>query len=289
MPPVIAVVAAGASIAGGMAAVGAGSSLLGGMMIAGGVASGLGAITGNKTLSKFGAVLGLAGGIGSIASGAFEGAAGQIAEQSGMDMAADAPSGFAGPEMVSGVDKAADAASGFAGPEMKYGSDMMDPVSKVADATQPQGVINSAQPATTTTPVAADATSPMNATQAANDTATAPAPAAAATPATPAVGTKPMDPAATTANTTTNTGVIQQAVAPGQGGVWDKLKAVPGWIEKNKETAKLGAGLVGGAMASYGQQAAMKQRYALQDEFDQRNRARYSNSIIGLRMPGSKA
>jgi hypothetical protein len=62
--PALALVGAGASIWGGMA-IGA-STLMGGLMIAGGVMSGLGAITGNKTLSTLGMVAGLAGGVGSF-------------------------------------------------------------------------------------------------------------------------------------------------------------------------------------------------------------------------------
>lgn len=58
--PAIALVGAVGSISAGAAMGG----FLGGMMIAGGIASGLGAITGNKTLSTLGMGLGLVGGIG---------------------------------------------------------------------------------------------------------------------------------------------------------------------------------------------------------------------------------
>jgi len=58
--PAIAVFGAFGSISAGLAAGG----LMGGLMIAGGVMSGLGAITGNKTLSKLGMLTGLAGGVG---------------------------------------------------------------------------------------------------------------------------------------------------------------------------------------------------------------------------------
>lgn len=59
--PVIAIVAAVGTVSAGAALGG----VLGGVMIAGGVMSGLGAITGNKKLSMFGAVLSLGAGLGS--------------------------------------------------------------------------------------------------------------------------------------------------------------------------------------------------------------------------------
>ena len=69
--PAIALIGAYAGISTGMA-IGA-STLMGGLMIAGGVMSGLGAITGNKTLSQLGMVAGLAGGVGQFFStGGFE-------------------------------------------------------------------------------------------------------------------------------------------------------------------------------------------------------------------------
>jgi len=62
--PAVALVGAFSTISAGVAMFET-SMLLGGMMIAGGVMSGLGALTGNKTLSTLGMGLGLAGGIGS--------------------------------------------------------------------------------------------------------------------------------------------------------------------------------------------------------------------------------
>lgn len=69
--PAIGVAAAVGSISTGVAAISAGSALLGGIMIAGGIASGLGALTGNKTLSTIGSVAGLASfGVGSFVDSA---------------------------------------------------------------------------------------------------------------------------------------------------------------------------------------------------------------------------
>ncbi|PPD48388.1 MAG: hypothetical protein CTY14_02175 [Methylotenera sp.] len=83
--PALGVAAAIGSISAGMAAT---STLLGGIMIAGGIASGLGAITGNKTLSTIGAVAGLAG----FGVGAFTGVEGGFLNP--FSTAADGTSNF---------------------------------------------------------------------------------------------------------------------------------------------------------------------------------------------------
>lgn len=83
--PALGVAAAIGSISAGMAAT---SALLGGIMIAGGIATGLGAITGNKTLSTIGAVAGLAG----FGVGAFTGVEGGFMNP--FSTAADGTSNF---------------------------------------------------------------------------------------------------------------------------------------------------------------------------------------------------
>lgn len=83
--PAIGVAAAIGSISAGMAAT---SAVLGGIMIAGGIATGLGAITGNKTLTTIGAVAGLAG----FGVGAFTGVEGGFVNP--FSSAADGTSNF---------------------------------------------------------------------------------------------------------------------------------------------------------------------------------------------------
>ncbi len=72
--PVVAIVGAVASVGAGAAALSAGvtgfAALAAGAQIAGGVLAGLGAVSGNKKLTKLGAVLGLAGAVGTAFSGA---------------------------------------------------------------------------------------------------------------------------------------------------------------------------------------------------------------------------
>lgn len=73
--PAVALLGAGMSISAGLGIAATGWTLTAGLMVAGGVMSGLGALTGNKTLSKLGMVAGLAGGVGQFFSkaGGFEG------------------------------------------------------------------------------------------------------------------------------------------------------------------------------------------------------------------------
>jgi hypothetical protein len=89
--PAIAVFGAFSSISAGLAAGG----LLGGLMIAGGVMSGLGAITGNKTLSGLGMLAGLAGGVGQfVQQGGFDSFS-QAYQADGMQGVADQFTGAA--------------------------------------------------------------------------------------------------------------------------------------------------------------------------------------------------
>lgn len=61
------------------------TQIAGGVMFAGGALSGIGAVTGNKKLSKIGGIMSLAGGVGALASGAASsaGAGGAFAQGSG--------------------------------------------------------------------------------------------------------------------------------------------------------------------------------------------------------------
>ena len=59
------------------------SQIAGGVMMAGGVLSGVGAVTGNKKLSKIGGVMSLAGGLGGLAIGVTGGASGAVGQSLG--------------------------------------------------------------------------------------------------------------------------------------------------------------------------------------------------------------
>jgi hypothetical protein len=292
MPVAIAVVSAVASVSAGVAAVSAGSALVGGLMIAGGIASGLGAITGNKTLQQIGMVAGLAGGVAGFASGAWDSAATDLVKYAGSST--DATAG----NYVNAMDAASDAA-GAPGTVAGSAVDTASTASRLAtDGLDTKGVVSSnapnlAQDAATESGLrdALGASAPevnaptsveqMTATANANDpfaSSAAPSDSAFA-----AGGDRVSD-------KFTSTRVFDQTTqTSGSGSLWETMKKLPGWIEKNKETAKLASGLVGGAMKSYGDQAALKSRYALEDEYRQKQQQRYSQSIIGLHMPTYQA
>ncbi len=59
------------------------SQIAGGVMMAGGVLSGVGAVTGNKKLSKIGGIMSLAGGLGGLAIGVTGGASGAVGQSLG--------------------------------------------------------------------------------------------------------------------------------------------------------------------------------------------------------------
>ena len=118
MPPAIPLIAAAASVSVGVTALGAaglagfatatlGTQLVAGAMIAGGVMTGVGALTGNAKLQKWGGVLSLAGGVGGLATGAWSSAAGEVANNA-------ASAGFGGAEYGM-AEAAGEAAGGLAG------------------------------------------------------------------------------------------------------------------------------------------------------------------------------
>ena len=128
--PAIAVFGAFGSISAGLAAGG----LMGGLMIAGGVISGLGAITGNKTLSSLGMLAGLAGGVG------------QFFQQGGFDS-------FSQAYQADGVNGVVDQFTGNADYSYGYpGNDVpaLDPASQAlqdaGSASRAQQILNDAAP-----------------------------------------------------------------------------------------------------------------------------------------------
>lgn len=74
--------------------------------------------------------------------------------------------------------------------------------------------------------------------------------------------------------------------------VMDKLKAVSGWMDQNKELTKVLAGAVGGAAQARerrkltaAQSTSAKEQIELADRLKQEANQRYSDSVKGLRTP----
>ena len=244
--------AVGGTMAGFLGA-GLGTQLIAGAMIGGGVLSGIGALTGNAKLQKWGGVLSLAGGIGGLATGAWSSTASSVAEQSaresfraaelGAQSAADALGGAAG-----GL---ADAAGGLA--QANAGSDL--------------GMLNSmtgAQPA----PMAAGAGAGAGA---------------------PSV-TAPSVSMPSGVNLGSQGGVMQTMTKAADGGgmlssLGDKVKPAFDWMEKNPRITQAGTGLLTAGLSGYAQQQAVKDQMRLQDEAQARARQRMSDSVQGVRVP----
>lgn len=243
-------VTAGAGVvaaAGGWAAASLGTALIGGAMIAGGALTAIGAITGNKKLTKLGGVLSIAGGVGGLATGAFQSTASSIFEsssasntlaQTGADtLAGSLVDGGSTAMSLTGQSGGALTQAGLVAGESPFtslfGADM-------AGAIQPaNGFIE-------------QAAGNLTAQQAAQTGSLA-----APMPAKPSI--------------------LEQTA----GKAWDTLKQAPKWIKDNKEMALIGSSLVGGAASAYQQQKAARQ--AREQELADRDA--YNQSVLGLQVP----
>lgn len=252
--PAIALVAAIGTVSAGAALGG----VLGGVMIAGGVMTGLGAITGNKTLMKIGAIASLGAGIGSMMglSGAANGAwnaatAGNEALQvTGKSFFADGGVfGAAGSAADSGLTAMRGGVGQTTGlPDTSgLGDTALPTVGNNPSAyAPPTGVINSTPPGT----------SPSSWSQA------------------PSPGT---------------TAVAQPGALPGAAQVQSAMSKLPAnasalekaiaFAKDNPELVKVGSGLMAGGMTGYSEQ---KKLDAQQAQIAERRKA-YNDSILGQR------
>ena len=264
MPMAIPLVASAFSISAGLTAGG----LLGGMMVAGGAIGGLGAITGNKKLMTLGSVLGLAGGVGSAMG------LGEVAKNTAGDVAAKAAGDAA--KATAGNTIADTTGTAVGATEAAKGA--LDVASDVATADQ--GLINNAL--SKTAPAAGGAPETLGAYQSPSDMALA-------------AGTKTANASADFWSKLTNgagslgAGDAMTAVKNTASTLWDAgtgaIKDVSAWAEKNPNTAKIGAGLVGGAMNYMGQQQMAKDAMDRQMKYTDWVRQRYSDSVANLRIP----
>ena len=263
MPPAIGLIAAVGSVGAGMAAVGGtmagfaaaglGTQLVAGAMIAGGVMTGLGAITGNKKLQKWGGVLSLAGGIGGLASGAWSSTAQSIA--------ADAPTaGFGGAEYGMAQRLTGTAAGGLG-----------DAAGSLVQANM--GITDIGVGA------AGAGTGGVPMTPGINPSA----------PTMPTVQT-PSVSIPSGVNLGSQGGVMQTAAkaagaagaAAGEGGM---LSNAMSWMKANPGLTQAGAGLLTAGLSGYAQQEALKDQMRMQEEAQARARKRLSDSVQGVQVP----
>lgn len=256
MPAAIPLIAAGAEIAAGASAIAAGSAVVGGLMVAGGVLTGLGALTGNKKLSQLGAIAGLAGGIGGLATGAWATPAQEVANSS--SLATDSLAQTATPVAQDAAAAAGAEAQPFMSPDA-----LAEATTQAGGATANAGggIIESAA-----------TKSPL---QDLVPGASGYDPSAGVNPAgiTKGVG----------ASAAGNTPIERLGHTLSDG--WDSVKEgaskFGGWVEKNPTLAKMGSGLVGGAMTNYEKQREMQ----AQEDYYNRRRQQYSDSLNGVRAP----
>ena len=260
--PAVALIGAAASVSAGIAAGG----LLGGMMIAGGVMTGLGTITGNKKLARIGAVLGLAGGIGTMISNASN-AAGAAASAGGEGVSMGTAAGNAGSNA---------AELGIA----EFGN-VADTAGVVVNPIAPSGI------------VAQEIGAPMGNGAFLGeygDLASAGAPTAATesaslvTPQAAATQQQIAQQSATTGITGSSINGSQTVSASNPLG--EAASKLQGWGKdawgfitdpKNAQMVKAGSGLVQGAMGAYSQQSMIDQQLAAREA----ERQRFNRSIVG--------
>lgn len=267
MPMAVPLVASAFSISAGLTAGG----MLGGLMVAGGALSGLGAITGNKKLSGFGALLGLAAGVGSFASKALEEGAKTAVTDAAGKAASDAAAATAGNTIADatgtavGATEAAKAASSSA---LDAGSALAGDVAS-ADAASINSALTPAKQAMTS------GANPLDG-RLADGLASSPKTPGLIERVTNAVGSNAAGDMATGAKNVLGT-------------LWDAgtgaVKSAGAWAEANPTTAKLAGGLVGGAMTYMGQQEATKEAIRQRRKYEDWARQRYNDSVAGLQVP----
>lgn len=286
MPVLVPVVAAAAGAYAGVGVLAAattlGGMIAGGMMIAGAALTAVGTVTGNEKLTKYGGLLGMAGGAGAIMSGAYASAANQVGNQAA----------------VQGGQQAATDAAAQAGTS-GAGAATAQPAAAAATGTtgaSTGGVIESnlAAPAAEQAGQAAQAAGP-----AAGDTAAAtlrqadPARFAGTTGAGGA--TAEASPLAEMLKSTNTASPVEAAVrAPASQGNWltdvgksmtEGVGSVSKWMNANPELTKTGMGLIQGGANAWGQQEALKSRYEMEREDEARRRQEYSDSVTGVSVP----
>ena len=257
MPAALALVGAAASVSAGVAAGG----IIGGVMIAGGVMTGLGAITGNKKLQKWGGILSIAGGVAGLASEAWSSAAGSIAEQSAESVARE---GFQGLEYGRNVGEAAGAAAGGLA---DASAGMLQANLGVTDigvgAASAGGAVPGIAPAVP--PVVTGSATPttVNLVNAGGTTATAPGLQGVVDVAKEKLS-------GLTANSEVGGGMLSKSMS---------------WMEKNPRLTQAGAGLLTAGLSGYAQQEQIKEQMRLQEEAQARARKRLSDSVQGVQVP----
>jgi hypothetical protein len=264
--PLVASFAAGAA---GVAAIGTATTVLGTIAayatVAGAVMTGVGALTGKKDLVKIGGILSLAGGLGTLATGAGNGAAASAGGATGGGEAVDQLAA----EYAAGASGQTGAAAGAIG-------DATSTVGASVPVTAPQAV-----PMAGGADMAGFGASPQPLMQAGQAQASQAAGGLNA-PGAPPVPT-------TSVPVTAPPGIPDQIQQYAQGqtmgdmqSFWDRVKGVPAAIKSNPEMAKLIGQTVSGGVQAYGQaqqNKLLEEQQNYQRSLMERARANLNNPI----------
>lgn len=251
MPAAIPLIAAAGTA---VAAASATSAIVAGVLYAGAAMTAVGAITGNKTLSKWGGLVSLAGGIGGLATGAWETAAGNLAQETAKEGAIAFEHGAG-----AYTGEAAASASGSFGNTMSAVTQANAGLESLPAGVSPSASLMPSQQA------------------GAAASTVAPTPGAISAYSTPQGITAAVNNPAVAAN---GGGLLSS-----MGSVGDTLKSGMDWAEKNPRLAQAGAGILSGAMGAIGQQEAIKTQIKLQEDAQARSRQRLNDSVKGLTVP----
>lgn len=257
--PAIAIVAAVGTVSAGAAMGG----ILGGVMMAGGVMSGLGAITGNKTLSKIGMIASLGAGIGSAlglagaANSAWNSAVGAAADGAGSALGVTGNSFLATGGSMEAIGNAVGYNSGATaglGAATKVAGPPSPDATSLATGTQNIGA---------------------NVAPSGTDLLAAPTAGDAGLISGSQTGGGVLGPANDFGAGTYAAGNVSAA---GEGGF---IKNAMAFIRNkdNAELIKTGTGLIGGAMKSYSEQNAADEEFSRKRQATEEARARYNASI----------
>lgn len=333
MPMLIPLIAAGAEIWAGAAAVAAaetaGAAVIGGMMVAGGALTVVGTLTGNQNLTKYGSLLGLAGGVAGLANGAWASTAGNAIDQAStagnsvnqMDIASDVASGNATTQLGQTATATSPTANDLANLSQATSTATASPAVPTAGAPQP-GLLAANAPPSATSPFApTDASASMAAPGAPSTSpgaigdASVPPPDPGVAPSSPGVtGVAPPDPGVTPPNPGVNAsgappatpsavndwgmntyaagnpaGNTVQASQGFWGNLGDKGQAFAKWAKANPELAKTVGGMATGFGNNLSQQTMQQRQFDLQQQAITAQRARFTNSLAGVTVPRYQA
>lgn len=256
------------------------STVLAGMMFAGGALSLAGQITGNKTLSKYGGLISLAGGIGNIAVGAKEVAGQAVLEEGGGAQLGAGGAEGAGPAAAGATATAPGAEVSAVNPGGAVETTGLTADTVAPNTQQPQGLVDGAAAAPAPEVPAPGAAEAANGGLDLGQATSGPAaPETAATASSADMGMPANQNPLRVQES--NAGIIGANNEAAPKGVADYLRMGTDFITKNKEIANVGGKIVQGAFDAKAKQAAQQ---SVWDE-ENRKRAQYNQSVAGSTVP----